>query len=85
MKIAVCIKQVPVVSLLKFDNETKRVVREGVPSEVNPFDMLAVSAVANLKQEMPIEAVVFTMGPPQARDALLQCLAVKQFRCLKHV
>ena len=37
MKIAVCIKQVPVVSLLKFDNETRRVVRDGVPSEVNPI------------------------------------------------
>ena len=82
MKIAICIKQVPVVSLLKFDNETKRVVREGVPSEVNPFDMLAVSAVANLKQEMPIEAVVFTMGPPQARDALVQCLAMGMDRAV---
>ena len=80
MKIAVCIKQVPVVSLLKFDNETKRVVREGVPSEVNPFDMLAVSAVANLKQEMLIEAVVFTktasnslcLNVFQASEMLLQ-------------
>ena len=82
MKIAICIKQVPVVSLLKFDNETKRVVREGVPSEVNPFDMLAVSAVANLKQAMSIEAVVFTMGPPQARDALVQCLAMGMDRAV---
>ena len=49
MKIAVCIKQVPVVSLLKFDNETKRLVRAGVPSEVNPFDVLAMSAAATLK------------------------------------
>jgi len=53
MKIAVCIKQVPVVSMLKFDAETKRVVRENVPSEVNLFDVLAMSAIANLKQAMP--------------------------------
>ena len=76
MKIAVCIKQVPVVSLLKFDNETRRVVRDGVPSEVNPFDVLGMSLAANLKQEHDAEVVVFTMGPPQARDALVQCLAM---------
>ena len=76
MKIAVCIKQVPVVSLLKFDNETRRVVRDGVPSEVNPFDVLGMSLAINLKQEHDAEVVVYTMGPPQARDALVQCLAM---------
>ena len=76
MKIAVCIKQVPVVSMLKFDNETRRVIREGVPSEVNPFDVLAMSLAANLKQAHAAEVIVYTMGPPQARDALIQCLAM---------
>ena len=76
MKIAVCIKQVPVLSMLKFDNETRRVVREGVPSEVNPFDVLAMSLAANLKQTHAAEVIVYTMGPPQARDALIQCLAM---------
>ena len=76
MKIAVCIKQVPVVSLLKFDNETRRVVRDGVPSEVNPFDVLGMSLAINLKQKHDAEVVVYTMGPPQARDALVQCLAM---------
>ena len=82
MKIAVCIKQVPVVSMLKFDEETKRVVRDGVPSEVNPFDVAAMSAVINLKQELPVESVVITMGPPQARDALVQCLAMGADRAI---
>lgn len=76
MKIAVCIKQVPVVSLLKFDNETRRVARDGVPSEVNPFDVLGMSLAVNLKQAHDAEVVVLTMGPPQARDALVQCLAM---------
>ncbi len=76
MKIAACIKQVPVISMLKFDNESRRVVREGVPNEVNPYDVLAMSLVQNLKEEMDVEAVVLTMGPPQARDALVQCLAM---------
>ena len=51
MKIAVCIKQVPVVSMLKFDNETRRVVREGVPNEVNPYDVLSLSLAVRLKGE----------------------------------
>lgn len=76
LKIAVCIKQVPVVSMLQFDNETRRIVREGVPSEVNPFDLQAITACAAIKESTPAEIVAFTMGPPQAREALVQCLAL---------
>ena len=76
MKVAVCIKQVPVVSMLKFDNETRRVVREGVPNEVNPYDVLGVSLAVDLKAEHGVEVVVLTMGPPQASEALVQALAL---------
>ncbi len=76
MKIAVCIKQVPAVSMLKFDNETRSVVREGVPNEVNPYDVLALSLAARLKGEHQVEVVALTMGPPQASDALVQALAM---------
>ncbi len=76
MKIAVCIKQVPVVSMLKFDNETRRVVREGMPNEVNPYDVLALSLATRLSQEHGAEVVALTMGPPQASDALVQALAM---------
>ena len=76
MKIAVCIKQVPLVSMLKFDNETRRLIRDGVPSEVNHFDFLAVCAAVDLKKAHGGEVVVYTMGPPQAREALVQCLAL---------
>ena len=43
MKIAVCVKYVPVVSRIQFDYEQKTIIREGVPSEVNPFDLLGVT------------------------------------------
>ena len=76
MKVAVCIKQVPVVSMLKFDNESRRLVREGVPSEVNPFDVSALSLAVQLKESASAEVAVYTMGPPQARDALVQALAM---------
>ena len=76
MKIAVCIKQVPVISRIKFDYDTRTIVREGVPLEVNSFDLLAVDRAAQLGEELGAEVVAFTMGPPQARDALVQCLAM---------
>ena len=76
MKIAVCIKHVPVVSRIQFDYETKTIVREGVPSEVNSYDLLGVDKAGQLVQEHGGEVVAFTMGPPAARDSLIQCLAM---------
>ncbi len=62
--------------MLKFDNETRRIVREGVPNEVNPYDVLGLSLAARLKAGSGAEVVVITMGPPQARDALVQAMAM---------
>ena len=76
MKVAVCIKQVPVLSRVTFDYETKTIVREGVPLEVNSYDLLAVDRAAQLKEQTNTEVLAITMGPPQARDALVQCLAM---------
>ena len=76
MKFAVCVKYVPVVARIQFDYENKTIVREGVPSEVNAFDMLGVVRAAELKQSPDDEVVVVCMGPPQARDGLLECLAL---------
>ena len=76
MKIVVCAKYVPVVSRIRFDYEQKTVIREGVPSEVNSFDMLGIVRAVELKSEGVDEVVAVSMGPPQARDGLLQCLAM---------
>ena len=76
MKIAVCIKQVPVLSRITFDYESKTIVREGVPLEVNSFDLLALVRAVELHDEVGAEVAVFTMGPPQAREALVHCLAI---------
>ena len=76
MKIAVCVKYVPVIARIKFDYEQKTIVREGVPSEVNPFDLLALVKAAELKRGPEDHVVVISMGPPQARDGLMECLAM---------
>jgi len=76
MKIAVCVKYVPVISRITFDYEKKIIVREGVPSEVNMFDLLGLVRAVELKQGPGDEVVVISMGPPTAREGLLQCLAL---------
>ena len=76
MKIAVCVKWTPVISRLRFDPETKRIVREGVPNELNPFDVLAMNRAVELKREFDADVTAFTMGPPDARRGLARCLAM---------
>ena len=76
MKIAVCVKYVPVISRITFDYEKKIIIREGVPSEVNLFDLLGLVRAVELKQGPEDQVVVISMGPPTAREGLLQCLAL---------
>lgn len=75
-RIVVCIKQVPVAKAMVLDPETRTLKREGVPLEVNSFDLRAVAKAAELKRSYGGEATVLTMGPPQARSALEHCLAL---------
>ena len=75
MKIAVCVKQVPTVSKIGFDYQSKTIIREGVPLEVNIFDLIALGRAMGLKEEAGAKVTAITMGPPQAKDALAHCLA----------
>jgi electron transfer flavoprotein alpha subunit len=74
MKLIVCIKQVPEVADITFNPETKTIIREGVPNAVNPFDRRALAEAIRLRDLTGGEVVVITMGPPQAREALVDCL-----------
>ena len=76
MKIAVCIKQVPVLARIEFDYEKKTIQREGVPLEMNVFDLIALGRAIELKEELGGEVTAITMGPPQAKEALAHALAV---------
>ena len=76
MKIIVCIKQVPYIDQLKFDPVAKRVIRDGVESEINPFDRRAITKAIELRNQFGGSVVVVTMGPPQAKDALTEALAM---------
>ena len=76
MRIAVCVKWVPAISRIRLDPETKRLVREGVPSELNAYDVLAVNRAVELKAALGGRVDVYTMGPPDARRGLVRCLAM---------
>ena len=76
MKIAVCVKYVPVVARIQFDYEQKTIIREGVPSEINPFDSLGLVRAVQMKAGPDDQVVAISMGPPQAREGLVQCLAL---------
>ncbi len=76
MDIIVCIKQVPDTTEVKINPETNTLVREGVPSIVNPFDENAVEAALQLKEKHGGTVTVITMGPPQASEALKTCVAM---------
>lgn len=76
MRLIVCIKQVPDVSELKFDDVKKTLIREGVSNEINPFDRRAITFACETARKYGGEVVVISMGPPQAREALTEALAM---------
>ena len=76
MKIAVCVKYIPVLTQIKFDYERKTIVREETPSEISPFDLLGLVRAVEMKEGPDDEVVVISMGPPNTKEGLLQCLAL---------
>jgi electron transfer flavoprotein alpha/beta subunit len=82
VKIVCLVKQVPRGDAIRFDEETKSLVREGVPLELNAFDAYAVAHAARLRDQLGGEVVAMTMGPPQAEEALRTTLALGADRCI---
>lgn len=77
MKIVVCLKQVPDTNEVKIDPVKGTLIRDGVPSILNPDDANALEAALAIKDKNPdTHITVITMGPPQAKDMLRECLAM---------
>ena len=77
MKIIVCVKQVPDTTEVKIDKKTNTLIREGVPSILNPDDANALEQALAIKDEMEdVHITVVSMGPPQADVMLRECLAM---------
>jgi electron transfer flavoprotein beta subunit len=76
MNIIVCIKQVPETTEVRINPETNTLMREGVKSIINPFDMYAIEEAIRLKERFGGKVVVITMGPPQADSALREAISM---------
>ena len=76
MRYIVCIKQVPETTDVKINPETNTLMREGVASIINPFDMYAIEEGLRMKGRHGGTVTVLTMGPPQADTALREALAM---------
>lgn len=78
LSIAVCIKPVPDPAhydKIRIDPVRKTVVREGIPTIINPSDKHAIEAALQLRGEGDTVTVI-TMAPPNAEDTLRDALAM---------
>ncbi|MDD5091576.1 MAG: electron transfer flavoprotein subunit beta/FixA family protein [Candidatus Wallbacteria bacterium] len=76
MRIIVPIKQVPGITDVKINKERGTLEREGVFSIINPDDKHALELALELKSKHSGEVIIVTMGPPQAKEALVEALAM---------
>ncbi|MEK6714828.1 MAG: electron transfer flavoprotein subunit beta/FixA family protein [Candidatus Omnitrophota bacterium] len=76
MNIIVCIKQVPETTEVRINPETNTLIREGVKSIINPFDMYAIEEGVRFKEKFGGKVTVLSMGPPQAESVLRDAIAM---------
>jgi len=76
MNVIVCIKQVPDTTEVRIDPVTKNLIREGVKSIINPFDMYAIEEGVRIKEKFGGKVTVLTMGPPQAEAVLREAISL---------
>ena len=77
MNIIVTVKQVPDTQEVKIDSKTGTLMRDGVPSIINPDDKNAIEEALRIKASCDdVEVTALSMGPPQAGTALREVLAM---------
>jgi len=76
MNLVVLVKQVPETTDISIDRKTNTLIREGVSSIVNPFDMYAVEQALRIRDKYGGKVTCISMGPPQAEAALRETLAL---------
>ena len=76
MNIIVLVKQVPDASEVKINRETNTLIRDGVPSIINPYDRYAIEEALRLREKHGGKVTAVTMGPPQAAEALKEAVSL---------
>lgn len=82
MKVIVCIKQVPDTTEIKINPVTGTLIRDGVPSIMNPDDKGGLEMALELKDKYGAHVTVITMGPPQAELILREAYAMGADRAI---
>lgn len=76
LHIVVCIKQVPDSREIRIDPVNNTLIRQGVPSIVNFYDLHGLEEALRIKDELGARITVMTMGPPPAVKSLKQCISL---------
>jgi electron transfer flavoprotein alpha/beta subunit len=76
MRVVVCMKQVPDTNEVRINQETGTLIRDGVPSIMNPDDKNALEEALRMKDEWGAEVIALSMGPPQAEEILRESLSM---------
>jgi len=74
MHVVVCIKQVPDSAQIRVHPVTNTIMRQGVPTIINPFDLFSLEEALRLKDQLGAKVTVLTMGPKMADQALRKAL-----------
>ena len=74
MHIVVCIKQVPDSAQIRVHPVTNTIMRQGVPTIINPYDLFALEEALRLRDTLGATVTVLTMGPPTAAESLRKAL-----------
>lgn len=74
MHIVVCIKQVPDSAQIRVHPVTNTIMRQGVPTIINPYDLFALEEALRMRDKVGGTVTVLTMGPPTAEEALRKAL-----------
>ncbi|MFO1115784.1 MAG: electron transfer flavoprotein subunit beta/FixA family protein [Beijerinckiaceae bacterium] len=74
MHIVVCIKQVPDSAQIRVHPVTNTIMRQGVPTIINPYDLFSLEEAMRLRDKLGGEVTVLSMGPPSASDSLRKAL-----------
>jgi electron transfer flavoprotein beta subunit len=76
MHLVVAVKQVPDTGEVRIDGERGTLIREGVPSILNPFDAYAIEEALQWRDEIGGRVTVVSMGPPQAEAVLREAISM---------
>ncbi|HHT27801.1 MAG TPA: electron transfer flavoprotein subunit beta/FixA family protein [Firmicutes bacterium] len=76
LNVIVCLKQVPGTNEVEIDPQLGTLKRENAATKINLYDLYALEAAVNITDQYGGRITVISMGPPQAKKAILEAYAL---------